>query len=266
MPAKILYPQLIHSRGFSGLALMPNLSFLAPAYAGLDPAWRSALSEVWHSAKLAKLDQALSQRHAAGAEIYPQRDQLFHALNLTPPDQVKVVILGQDPYHGSGEAHGLAFSVLPGVKTPPSLRNIFQELHSDLGVPLPAHGTLSHWAQQGVLLLNSVLTVEKDCANSHRKLGWEVLTHAVIDTLARRDTPTVFLLWGSAAQKLGAPAASNPRHCVLNSVHPSPLSAYRGFLGCRHFSQANAFLRAQERGEIDWRLPEFPTPQAGLAF
>lgn len=235
---------------------MSDLSFLAPAYANLDADWRRALSAVWTQPKWRALDHALQQRHAAGAQIYPQRETVFHALNLTPPDQVKVVILGQDPYHGEGEAHGLAFSVPAGVKIPPSLRNIFAEQQQDLGAPTPRHGDLSAWARQGVLLLNSVLTVEKDCANSHRKLGWEVLTHAVIKHLAERDTPTVFLLWGSAAQKLGASAAANPQHCVLNSVHPSPLSAYRGFFGCQHFSQANAFLRAHGRGEIDWRLPD----------
>lgn len=180
---------------------MSDLSFLAPAYANLDADWRRALSAVWTQPKWRALDHALQQRHAAGAQIYPQRETVFHALNLTPPDQVKVVILGQDPYHGEGEAHGLAFSVPAGVKIPPSLRNIFAEQQQDLGAPTPRHGDLSAWARQGVLLLNSVLTVEKDCANSHRKLGWEVLTHAVIKHLAERDTPTVFLLWGSAECK-----------------------------------------------------------------
>ncbi len=178
------------------------------------------------------------------------------ALELTPLDQVRVVILGQDPYHGAGQAHGLAFSVQPGVKVPPSLVNIYKELESDLGLKRPTHGNLTHWAKQGVLLLNNALTVEATKAGSHQKRGWEQFTDAVIAAVADQGRPTVFLLWGSHAQKKAAriPALTTGPHLVLQAPHPSPLSAYTGFFGCRHFSQANAFLEAHGRGVIDWSV------------
>lgn len=188
---------------------------------------------------------------ARGRVVHPGEDALFRALELTPPAAVKVVILGQDPYHGPGQAHGLAFSVSPGVPPPPSLRNIQKELEADLGIPAPAHGCLEAWARRGVLLLNTVLSVEEGNAGSHRGRGWESFTDAVIEAV-NAGPPAAFLLWGAPA---GAKAAlvDRGRHLVLTAPHPSPLSAYRGFLGCRHFSLANAWLGARGRGEIDWR-------------
>lgn len=168
--------------------------------------------------------------------------------------QGKVVILGQDPYHGPGQAHGLSFSVRPGVRVPPSLQNIFQELHSDLGIAVPNHGCLTHWAEQGVLLLNAALTVEQGRAGSHQGKGWERFTDRVIDCLNRERDGLVFLLWGSYAQKKGA-LIDTRRHLVLKAPHPSPLSAHRGFLGCRHFSRANAWLAEHGEQPIDWSLP-----------
>ena len=178
--------------------------------------------------------------------------------DLTPLDQVRVVILGQDPYHGEGQAHGLCFSVRPGVRPPPSLVNIYKELQADLGLPRPGHGFLEHWARQGVLLLNSVLTVEMGLAASHRERGWEKFTDAIIRLINDRREPVVFMLWGSYAQKKAAFVDSTDRggrHLVLRAAHPSPLSAHNGFFGCRHFSRANAFLAAQGLPPIDWSLP-----------
>ncbi len=174
---------------------------------------------------------------------------------MTPPDAVRVVILGQDPYHGQGQAHGLAFSVQHGVKVPPSLANIYKELEADLGIPRPSHGNLTHWARQGVLLLNNALTVEAANAGSHQGKGWEILTDAVVEAVAARPDPTVFILWGSHAQKKAARVAAlqDGPHLVLKAQHPSPLSAYKGFFGSKPFSQANAFLQAHGRGTIDWR-------------
>lgn len=192
-------------------------------------------------------------RRAAGAEVYPPAPLVFRALELTPPEAVRVVLLGQDPYHGPGQAEGLSFSVPAGVRVPPSLRNIFKELSADLGLPAPRTGHLGPWARQGVLLLNAVLTVEKGQAGAHRKRGWEGYTDALIAHVAARDQPVVFLLWGAYAQAK-APLVTNPRHLVLKAPHPSPLSAYQGFLGCRHFSAANAFLVEQGVAPIDWSL------------
>jgi len=187
--------------------------------------------------------------------VYPPREAIYRALELTPYEKVKVVIIGQDPYHGPGQAHGLSFSVLPGVKLPPSLRNIYKELQEDIGCPVPAHGFLEHWARQGVLLLNSVLTVQEGKPNSHRKLGWETFTDAVISVLNEREQPIAFVLWGKHAQDKGR-RIDQSRHFVLNSVHPSPLSAYGGFWGSKPFSQCNAFLRSNGMEEIDWRIPD----------
>ncbi|MGF9698863.1 MULTISPECIES: uracil-DNA glycosylase [Paenibacillus] len=187
--------------------------------------------------------------------VYPSKENLFSALKLTPYHQVKAVILGQDPYHGVGQAHGLSFSVMPGVRIPPSLLNIYKELHADLGLPIPKHGYLVHWAEQGVLLLNNVLTVREGQPNSHQGLGWQTFTDAVIRALNERSEPMVFMLWGSHAQKKGA-FINRDKHLVLESTHPSPLAAHRGFLGSRPFSKANDFLTSKGIQPIDWTIPE----------
>ena len=218
--------------------------------------WRDALSPLLATPQARKLGGFLSAEKAAGKRIYPPRGSRLRALELTPLDQVKVVILGQDPYHGPGQAHGLSFSVPEGVKVPPSLVNIYKEIESDLGIPRAAHGNLENWARQGVLLLNNALTVEEGRAGSHQNLGWEAITDAAVAAVAAREEPAVFLLWGSHARNKAArvPELRNGRHLVLTAPHPSPLSAHSGFLGCRHFSQANAFLEANGRGAIDWRV------------
>ncbi|WP_256760287.1 uracil-DNA glycosylase [Cohnella sp. WQ 127256] len=187
--------------------------------------------------------------------VYPPPIDVYRALELTPYEKVKVVIIGQDPYHGPTQAHGLSFSVRPGVKVPPSLRNIYKELQDDLGCPIPGHGFLEHWSKQGVLLLNSVLTVVESKPNSHRKIGWERFTDKVISLLNERETPVAFVLWGKHAQDKGK-YIDQSKHFVLNSVHPSPLSAYGGFWGSKPFSQCNTFLRENHQEEIDWRIPE----------
>ena len=185
--------------------------------------------------------------------VYPPADDIFSAFDFTPLSQVKVVIIGQDPYHEPGQAHGLCFSVKPGVKTPPSLVNIYKELQDDLGCYVPNNGYLEKWARQGVLMLNNVLTVRAHQANSHKDLGWEQFTDAVIDILNKQDRPIVFLLWGSPAQRKCA-KLNNPNHLILKAPHPSPLSAYRGFFGCKHFSQANDFLKTKGLEPIDWQI------------
>ncbi|GIO15572.1 uracil-DNA glycosylase [Cohnella xylanilytica] len=187
--------------------------------------------------------------------IYPDMNHIFEALHLTSYEDANVVILGQDPYHGAGQAHGLSFSVLPGVRTPPSLQNIYKELKDDLGCPIPNHGYLEHWARQGVLLLNAVLTVREGLPNSHRKLGWETFTTAVIAALNERERPLAFILWGRNAQEKAA-FIDKKKHLVIASAHPSPLSAHNGFFGSRPFSRANAFLRSIGQPEIDWCVPE----------
>jgi uracil-DNA glycosylase len=204
---------------------------------------------------MAELKQFLLAERDAGKRIFPAGSNWFRALDLTPLDKVKVVILGQDPYHGPGQAHGLCFSVPDGVRPPPSLVNIYKELRSDLGIEPPAHGFLEHWARQGVLLLNSVLTVEMGLAASHRDRGWERFTDAVIRLVNAKQQPVVFMLWGSYAQKKAA-FVDTSRHLVLKAPHPSPLSAHSGFLGCKHFSKANAFLQSHGLAPIDWALPE----------
>lgn len=190
---------------------------------------------------------------AAGKPIYPKGLEWFAALDATPLENVRVVILGQDPYHGEGQAHGLCFSVQHGVRPPPSLINIYKEMKTDLGEYPPNHGNLKSWAEQGVLLLNSVLTVEANKAASHQGKGWERFTDAIIQLVNDQPYPVVFILWGSYAQKKAA-FVDHTKHLVLKSVHPSPLSAYNGFFGSKPFSQANAFLKSKGRGEIDWRL------------
>ena len=229
----------------------------------LDPQWREALAGEFAAPYMADLKRFLLERKAAGARIFPPGSHWFRALDLTPPDKVRVVILGQDPYHGPGQAHGLCFSVRPGVPVPPSLANIYKELQRDLGIAPPRHGFLESWASQGVLLLNAVLTVEMGDAGSHQGKGWERFTDAVIARVNALDHPVVFLLWGTHAQKKAAGVDSvdrGGRHLVLKAPHPSPLSAHRGFLGCGHFSQANAFLVGQGLKPIDWRLPENVQP------
>ena len=223
----------------------------------LEPSWKQALRAEFDQSYMAQLRQFLRQEMAAGKEIYPPGPLIFNALNLTPLNRVKVVILGQDPYHGPNQAHGLCFSVQPGVATPPSLVNIYKELKRDLNIDIPRHGCLQHWAEQGVLLLNTTLTVERGVAASHAKRGWEHFTDRVIQTVSEQRENIVFLLWGAHAQskrKLIDPT----RHLVLTSVHPSPLSAHRGFIGNGHFSQTNRFLEQNGLPSIDWRLPEHP--------
>lgn len=218
------------------------------------PSWQPWLEAEFTKPYMVQLTQFLQQEKAAQKRIYPPVHQWFHALETTPLDQVKVVIIGQDPYHQPNQAHGLCFSVRPGIKIPPSLVNIYKELHSDLGIVPASHGYLESWAEQGVLMLNAVLTVEDSQAASHQGRGWELFTDRVIATVNEQCEHVVFLLWGSYAQKKGA-MIDTQRHLVLKSVHPSPLAAYRGFFGCRHFSQTNDYLLAQGRGLIDWQLP-----------
>ena len=215
--------------------------------------WRGLLDDEFLKPYLSELSVFLRAESAAGKEIFPAEGEYFAALNATPPSSVRAVVLGQDPYHGPGQAHGLSFSIKGGGRTPPSLRNIFRELVSDLGIAAPESSDLTHWAGQGVLLLNNVLSVERGSAGSHQGKGWEHFTDAVVRAVNQGEYPVVFMLWGSHAQRKGA-AIDRSRHCVLQAPHPSPLSAHRGFLGCGHFSRANAFLRAHQRGEVDWSL------------
>lgn len=222
--------------------------------ASLPDSWRSELEEVCALPEIDRLVQFLQEREAAGAVIHPAKQNIFAALRATPFDKVGVVIVGQDPYHGHGQAHGLSFSVPAGIEKPPSLRNIFKELQADIGMPIPAHGTLTGWANQGVLLLNALLTVEEGKPASHANKGWELFTDAIIERLIKRQHPTVFLLWGAYAQKKvqNLHLHIDPtRHLILKSAHPSPLSVTK-FLGCRHFSKANAFLRQHNLPEINW--------------
>ncbi len=217
------------------------------------PTWKAVLEDEFRQPYMQSLKQFLRAEKDQKKIIYPHSSNWFHALEVTPLDQVKVVIIGQDPYHQPNQAHGLCFSVLPGVKPPPSLANIFKELETDLGMTSPPHGCLEAWAKQGVLLLNAVLTVEASRANSHQGKGWETFTDKVITIINERRQHVVFMLWGSYAQKKGA-MIDTQRHLVLKAPHPSPLSAHRGFLGCRHFSQANHYLQQHGISPIDWQL------------
>ena len=223
----------------------------------LDDSWLSEVQGEFEQPYMQQLRAFLQQEKAAGKTVFPPGPLVFNALNSTPLDQVRVVIIGQDPYHGPGQAHGLSFSVPPGVRTPPSLQNIFKEIHRDLGLPIPPHGCLQSWAEQGVLLLNAVLTVEQAQAGSHAKRGWERFTSRVIEIINARREHCVFLLWGSYAQRKGE-QIDRQRHCVLTSVHPSPLSAHRGFIGNGHFSAANQYLVEHGLTPIDWSLPALP--------
>jgi len=225
-----------------------------PAPLAVPESWRPALRDVLQGSAARQLATFLAAEEAAGKRIYPPRDARLRALELTPLDRVKVVILGQDPYHGPGQAHGLAFSVPEGVRIPPSLVNIGKEIASDCALPPRGHGNLEGWARQGVLLLNNALTVEQGRAGSHQKIGWEAITDAAVSAVAARSEPSVFLLWGNHARRKAERVAGlrDGPHLVLTAPHPSPLSAHAGFFGCRHFSRANAFLEAQGRGPIDW--------------
>lgn len=218
----------------------------------LHPSWMSPLAEEFKQPYMTTLRQFLLERKSLGAVIYPPGELIFNALNSTPFEKVKVVILGQDPYHGPGQAHGLCFSVQDGVSLPPSLINIYKELASDLDCEIPTGGDLQHWADQGVLLLNAVLTVERGQAASHQGKGWERFTDRVVSALNDGRDGLVFMLWGSYAIKKGS-VIDRGRHLVLTAPHPSPLSAYRGFFGCRHFSSANEWLCEKGEAPIDWR-------------
>ncbi|MAV91636.1 MAG: uracil-DNA glycosylase [Bdellovibrionaceae bacterium] len=219
----------------------------------LEDTWKEKLLPEFQKNYMKNLKSFLKERKSAGAVIFPKGSEYFSALNATTFENVKVVILGQDPYHGPGQAHGLSFSVKPGVPLPPSLKNIYKELHGDLGLPLPKTGYLKPWADQGVLLLNATLSVEQGQAGSHQGKGWEEFTDEVIRQLNEHGEHIVFLLWGSYAQKKGA-GIDPKKHLVLKAPHPSPLSAHRGFLGCKHFSKTNEYLRAHGKEPIDWSL------------
>lgn len=221
----------------------------------LEASWKNKLTDQFSMPYMKQLEDFLREEKQSGKTIFPKEFEYFQALNLTPLSQVKIVILGQDPYHGDGQAHGLCFSVTPNTRIPPSLLNIYKELESDLNIPRAKHGFLDSWAKQGVLLLNSVLTVERSQAGSHQGKGWETFTDFVIKTVNEQEKPVVFLLWGSYAQKKAA-FVDTTKHLVLKASHPSPLSAHRGFLGCKHFSQANAFLKDNAITPIDWKLPD----------
>jgi uracil-DNA glycosylase len=230
----------------------------------LEPSWKAQVGDWLLRPQMRELAAFLRQRKAAGARVFPPGRQIFAAFDATPFDKVEVVILGQDPYHGGGQAHGLCFSVLPGVPVPPSLLNIYKEIEGDLGIRRPDHGCLLPWAQRGVLLLNAVLTVEQGRAGAHQGKGWEGFTDHVVETLNREREGLVFLLWGSYAQAKGK-VIDTRRHRVLKAPHPSPLSAHRGFLGCKHFSAANAYLRHRGATPIDWSLPPRAALEAALA-
>ena len=212
--------------------------------------WKGALEREFEKPYYKELRQFLLQEYKTH-QVFPPMHDIFNALHYTPLSRVKVMILGQDPYHDVNQAHGLCFSVLPGQQPPPSLQNIYKELQEDLGCPIPNHGYLKKWADQGVLLLNTVLTVRAHQANSHQNKGWEQFTDAVIETVNRQQRPVVYLLWGKPAQSK-KPMLTNPSHLILQAPHPSPLSAYRGFFGSRPFSRANDFLEKNGAGSIDW--------------
>ena len=218
----------------------------------IEDSWKTRLAAQFAADHMAALSQFLRAEKAAGKRIYPPGGQIFRAFDLTPFEQVKVVILGQDPYHGPGQAHGLSFSVGPGVAPPPSLQNIYKELAGDLGIAHPGHGNLESWARQGVLLLNSCLTVEDGRAGSHQGKGWERFTDAVIAALNKEHKGLAFILWGRKAQDKGA-SIDRDRHLVITSVHPSPLSAHNGFFGSRPFSRTNDYLTARGKSPIDWQ-------------
>jgi uracil-DNA glycosylase len=227
----------------------------------LHPSWKARVGDYLARPDMRELSAFLRREKAAGKAIYPAGPNIFAALDATPFESVRAVILGQDPYHGPGQAHGLSFSVPPGVEVPPSLANIFKEQQADLGLPRPDHGYLLPWAQRGVLLLNAVLTVEHGRAGAHAGKGWEGFTDHVIERLASEREGLVFLLWGSYAQGKGK-IIDPRRHCVLSAPHPSPLSAHRGFFGSGHFSKANRYLAGRGQAQIDWSLPRLAELQS----
>jgi len=220
----------------------------------IDNDWHEALKEEIAKPYYKELFKRVREEYHKG-QVFPPEEDLFNAFHYTPLKDVKVVILGQDPYHNVGQAHGLCFSVKKGVPIPPSLLNIYKELHEDLSFAIPNHGNLEKWAKQGVLMLNTVLTVRVHEANSHKGMGWEIFTDAIMQKLNDQDRPIVFLLWGSPAQKKGS-MLNNEKHLVLRSAHPSPLSAYKGFFGSKPFSQANTFLKKNKIDPIDWQIEE----------
>ena len=220
----------------------------------IHESWQAPLQAEFDSEYMTALREFLKAEKASGKTIFPHSSNWFRALELTPKNETRVVILGQDPYHGPGQAHGLCFSVQPGVRTPPSLQNIYKEMREDLGVEPAKHGFLEHWANQGVLMLNSVLTVEAAEAASHKGRGWEEFTDAIIRVINQQERPVVFLLWGAYAQKKAA-FVDTQRHHVLIAAHPSPFAARNGFFGCKHFSKTNAFLESNGMQTIDWELP-----------
>jgi uracil-DNA glycosylase len=220
----------------------------------LHPSWLAHLAPEFDLPYMQQLKQFLLAQKQAGKVIYPESKHIFTAFNSTPLDQVKVVILGQDPYHGPNQAHGLCFSVQPGIQTPPSLQNMYKEIQRDLGLPIPNHGFLQSWAEQGVFLLNATLTVEQAKAGAHQGQGWEQFSDRAIQIVNEQREGVVFLLWGSYAQKKGQ-LIDGRKHLILRAPHPSPLSAYRGFMGCGHFSKVNEYLESKGQMPIDWRLP-----------
>lgn len=220
----------------------------------LEGSWLEKLAPQFDQPYMGDLRSFLLAQKKAGKTVFPAGGEIFNAFAHTPLERVKVVILGQDPYHGPGQAHGLCFSVRPGIPVPPSLQNIFKEIRDELGYPIPTHGDLTSWADQGVLLLNSVLSVEAGRAASHQGKGWETFTDEVIDVVNREREGVVFMLWGSYAQRKGS-IIDRQRHYVLTAPHPSPLSAHRGFFGCGHFVKANEYLESRGQEPIDWRLP-----------
>ncbi len=221
----------------------------------LEESWLRKLAPEFEQPYMLALKTFLRQEKSAGKVIFPPGKEMFNALNHTPLDKVKVVILGQDPYHGDDQAHGLCFSVRPGVPLPPSLVNIYKEIRQELDIEMPAHGCLTAWADQGVLLLNSVLSVERGRAASHQGQGWEQFTDRVIEAINAHREGVVFMLWGAYAQRKGA-HIDGQKHCVLKAPHPSPLSAHRGFFGCGHFAAANEYLQSRGEVPIEWRLPD----------
>ena len=226
----------------------------------LESSWKEALSAEFEQPYLQQLSNFLRDEKQQGKEIYPPGSLIFNALNLTPLPAVKVVILGQDPYHGPGQAHGLSFSVPEGIAVPPSLLNMYKELQRDLNIPIAKHGCLQSWAEQGVLLLNTTLTVERGQAGAHAKAGWQRFTDHIIDCVSQQQAHVVFMLWGAHARSKSERIDAS-KHLLLTSAHPSPLSAYRGFLGNGHFSQCNKFLLRTGQIPINWRLPELTTSE-----
>ncbi len=219
----------------------------------IETGWKNALQEEFSKPYFLKIKAFLQTEKLAGKTVYPPGPEIFNAFNKTPFDKVKVVILGQDPYHGKGQAHGLSFSVKMGVKSPPSLQNIYKELHDDVGFDIPQHGNLEKWAVQGVLLLNAILTVEAGKPASHKKIGWENFTDAAIQKISKEKEGIIFLLWGKFAQEKSV-LIDQPKHYILKAPHPSPYSASHGFFGCKHFSKTNELLKKQEKEPIDWNV------------